>query len=138
VVHFIDAEWLRLLTMVVASLTTTVITALLTPPTSPAVRNRFYQRTRPFGWWPQSAAEAGDRPTAPMRALGRRLRLTLLSTISLFGMLVGIGKLLVHPPDANLLWPIALLIGAVALVPFWWKDLQAAPDRSRAPLDAPK
>jgi hypothetical protein len=52
-------------------------------------------------------------------------------------MLVGIGKLLVHPPGANLFWPTALLVGAVALVPFWWRDLQAAPDRSRVQEEAP-
>lgn len=137
VIEFIDAEWLRLLTMVIASLTATVITALVTPSTSPEVRNEFYQRVRPFGWWPKSAKEAGHQPAAPIRALGRRLRLTLLSTASLFGMLIGIGKLLVHPPDANLLWPSALLIGAVALVPFWWRDLQATPDRTRDTLDVP-
>ncbi|NBB73541.1 MAG: sodium transporter [Bacteroidetes bacterium] len=137
VINVVDAEWLRLLSMVVASLTATVITALVTPPTSPEARNRFYERVRPFGWWPRSAKEAGDAPMEPTRALGRRLRLTLLSTASLFGMLVGIGKLLVHPPGANLFWPTALLVGAVALVPFWWRDLQAAPDRSRVPEEAP-
>ena len=79
--------------MVIASLTATVITALVTPSTSPEVRNEFYQRVRPFGWWPKSAKEAGHQPAAPIRALGRRLRLTLLSTASLFGMLIGIGKL---------------------------------------------
>ena len=132
VIQTIDAEWLRLLTMVVASLTATVAAALVTPPTSPDVRNEFYRRTKPFGWWPESAKEAGERPMAPLRALGRRLRLTLLSTTSLFGMLIGIGKLLVHPPDAALWWPVVLLIGSIALVPFWWRDLQAVPDRTRA------
>jgi Na+/proline symporter len=135
VIHTIDVEWIRLLAMVVASLTATIMAALLTPPTSPEVRNAFYRKAKPFGWWPQSAKEAGEDPQAPFRALGRRLRLTLVSTASLFGMLIGIGKLLVHPPGAAMWWPLLLLIGSVALVPVWWRDLQAVPERSRAALD---
>jgi Na+/proline symporter len=135
VIQTIDAEWLRLLVMVLTSLTATVAAALVTPPTSPAVRHRFYRRIKPFGWWPESAKEAGERPMAPLRALGRRLRLTLLSTASLFGLLIGVGKLLVHPPGAALWWPALMIVGAIGLVPLWWRDLHAIPTRTRPTHD---
>jgi Na+/proline symporter len=124
VIAAVDAEWLRLLAMVAVSTTSAVATALLTRPTAPAVRQAFYEQVRPPGWWPRSARAAGEAPRAPAYALGRRLRLTLTCTASLLLMLVGLGKLLVHPPGGAWLAPLAAVGLALGLVPVWWRDLQ--------------
>ncbi len=119
-------EWLRLAIMALVTTAAAVGITFVTPRTDEQVLLSFYERVRPFGVWPTTARRAGDRPGAPLQALGRRLRAVLATALSLFLLLVGVGRLMIAPPGASVAWSWALVAAGVALVPVWWAELQAA------------
>ncbi len=99
-----------------------LLVTLLTPPESMDTLLRFYTRVRPPGFWGPVAWAAGEDPAAPARALLRSLLAVILSSATLFSLLVGGGILLVQAPEGKeLLLPLGLLAAGLALVPFWWK-----------------
>ena len=51
--------------------------------------------------------------------LKRRLELTVLTAISLFLILIGLVRLLIHLPWISLLWGWGALLAGIALVPLW-------------------
>jgi SSS family solute:Na+ symporter len=105
-------EWARLALMAATATSATVAAALWLPGTDTATLDRFYRRVRPVGWWPGTAARAGEPPRAPLRR-------GVAAAGSLFLGLLGGGLLLLTPPGAET-WPAWLaLIVAAALVPFW-------------------
>lgn len=124
-----QTEWLRLSIMTGVGTAAAIGGALLAPRTHDRVLVAFYQRVRPSGFWGRTARLAGDAPGAPRRALVRQLGATALTAASLFLLLIGIGRLLLQPPGAALLWSVTLAVLGLALVPFWWRALQQAPGR---------
>ncbi len=99
-----------------------LLVTFLTPPEKMETLKRFYQRVRPPGFWGPVAKACGEEGGAPGRALLRALLAVLLSSATLFSLLVGGGILLVQAPKGGeLLLPLGLLAGGIALVPFWWK-----------------
>lgn len=117
-----EQEWVRLSLMALASTTAAVVVTHFTPSTSDAVLKEFYIRVRPSGCWRRTASLAGINHNDPLKRLGRGLRTTLLTALSLFLALVGIGKILIPTPGQSSLLPYLSLIAAVALIPFWWRD----------------
>lgn len=115
-----EAEWKRLAIMALVTTAAAIGVTFVTPRTSDTTLLEFYRRVRPFGLWSCTAALAGDRPESPRAALALRLRAVLLTAASLFLALVGVGRLLVAPPDASPLWSVLLLLAGTALVPLWW------------------
>ncbi|MFP5378481.1 MAG: hypothetical protein ACLGHP_01735 [Vicinamibacteria bacterium] len=103
----------------------TVAAALVLPRTSPVVLDRFYARVRPPGWWPETAARAGEDPRAPRQRATRAVRLTLAAAASLFLALAGGVTLLLSPGASATGW--LSLVAALALTPLWW------PRRRREP-----
>ncbi len=133
-----DEEWIRLGIMALVTTTAAVGITFFTPKTNDHVMVSFYERVKPFGWWANTAALAGDRPNAPRQALWRRVRSILLTGGSLFLLLLGVGRLIVSPPDAWLTATWAFIIVGVGLIPFWWRDLTLPHleiDRSREAED---
>lgn len=131
-----EQEWIRLGTMALVTTTAAVAITFFTPKTNDHVLVTFYERVKPFGWWSTTAAMAGDRASAPLEALWRRVRSMLLTGLSLFLMLLGVGRLMVSPPDASLLLTWGFIVVGLAVVPFWWRDLtlpQLEIDRSQKP-----
>lgn len=120
------SEWLRLL--IVATVTTAAAVGItfVTPATDRAVLLAFYERVRPFGWWQETARAAGDRPQAPLRLLWRRLRSVAACAASLFLLLAGLGRLMLGPPNTSEAWTWGLIVGGLAFLPLWWRDLTAA------------
>jgi solute:Na+ symporter, SSS family len=116
-------EWRRLGIMALVTTLAAIAVTLVTPRTDPRVLHAFYRRVRPVGFWLETAAKAGDDPRAPIRALLGRLRAVGLTAASLFLALVGVGRLLIAPPDASAIWTWSLLLGGGALVPLWWRAL---------------
>jgi solute:Na+ symporter, SSS family len=118
-----ETEWVRLGIMALTTTTAAIAMTFFTPPTEDRTLLGFYQRVRPFGWWPRAARLRGDEPAAQLAALGRRLRAVGLTAASLFLLLAGVGRLLVAPPGASgeLTW-VAVIAG-VALVPLWWREV---------------
>jgi len=116
-----EQEWARLGIMALCSTAAAVGITFVTRDTEQATLNEFYRRVHPFGWWRKTATAAGDDPRRPIRRLWNHLLLTGLGSLSLFLVLVGVGRLLVHAPGDSMLWPVILLIAGFALVPTWWK-----------------
>jgi len=115
-------EWLRLSVMALVSTTAAISVTFFTPRTDKSVLIQFYTKVRPFGFWKQTAALAGDDPYAPTKRLARALRTTMLVSVSLFLMLVGVGKLLIRTPDETLAWPLIYIAVAAGILPLWWRD----------------
>jgi solute:Na+ symporter, SSS family len=113
------AEWTRLAVMAGTATAATVAAALLFPRTSPETLDRFYARVRPVGWWPTTAARAGESPAVPLARAATSFGMALACATSLFLALVGSGHLLLAPAGATT-WPSwVALAGAIALAPFW-------------------
>ncbi len=113
-------EWARLAVMAATATAATVAAALLLPQTSSTTLDRFYHRVQPVGWWPKTAARAGQSPIVPLRRGAAALGQALACSSSLFLALVGSGHLLLAPSGAAT-WPSwAALAAAAMLVPLWW------------------
>lgn len=113
-------EWEQLLVMAAASTVVTVGAALAGPQTEPAVLDRFYARVAPVGWWPDTAARAGEPSEAPRRRAIRQAGWAVACSASLFLLLYALGSWLLPAPGAPEWAPwIAAAIG-VGVVPIWW------------------
>jgi Na+/proline symporter len=117
----VDGETTRLLVMAVVGTGAGVAGALLGPPVAPADLARFWERTRPPGFWgPCGGAEAA----AARRRLARRTAASLGLAFSIFALLVGLGSwLLGSPPPRRLPWPGAWVGANLAVglgtLPLW-------------------
>ena len=134
-----EGEWLRLSIMALVTTAAAIGVTYVTPPTHRDVLLAFYERVQPFGFWRETAPLAGDRAEAPVEGLRRRLWAMLVTGLSLFLLLFGVGRLLISPPDANPLWTWVAILAGLALIPLWWRavlreeDLEV--DRSLRPED---
>jgi solute:Na+ symporter, SSS family len=133
-----ETEWLRLGIMALVTTVAALVVTLITPPTSDQVLLTFYERVQPFGWWGRTARLAGDRPRAPLAALGRRLTAVGVTALSLFLLLVGVGRLLIATPQMSPAWTWAFIVAGVALIPLWWRALvrEEIADRSAGAVPA--
>jgi SSS family solute:Na+ symporter len=133
-----EEEWIRLGTMALVMTAAAIGITYVTPPTRPEVLLSFYERVQPFGLWSRTAELAGDRPTAPLEALRRRLKALVLTAVSLFLLLLGVGRLMIPLPEVNHLWTWVFIIAGLALIPLWMRDLlqeDLEVDRSLRPED---
>ncbi|MEN8161599.1 MAG: sodium transporter, partial [Myxococcota bacterium] len=111
------SETARLLTVAVVGALSSVLASLATRPESEERLAAFYERVRPPGFW--------GRPEA-RRALRDRLLALAAAAGSLYGTLLGLGVWLVGAPAPFGSRPVFItlaLLGAAALVPFWWREL---------------
>lgn len=113
----IESEWKRLALMVVASLTTAIGVALLTPRTDPNVLRRFRQQVRPFGWWDSDAGGGSHRE------FWRRLRWTTLMSGSLLLILTGLARVVIPLPWVSVVWGWGAIVAGTLLAPMWWPAL---------------
>ena len=117
-----ETEWLRLGVMALATTVAAVAAVYIAPPSDPQVLLAFYRRVRPPGFWFRTARLAGESPWVPVRTMARRLVAVVVTAVSLFLLLVGIGQLLIGgtgtSPSAS--WAMAV-VGAM-LVPLWWRE----------------
>lgn len=91
-------EYLRLALMALISTTAAVGITFVTPPTDNARLEAFYRRVQPAGFWRHTALRVGDRPSAAYRRLAVGVGLTLATSLLLFGLLIGITRLLLPMP----------------------------------------
>lgn len=113
-------EWQRLLLMALISTLVVVGTALWAPATDEKVLDGFYQRVRPLGFWNQTAARNGDLPAEICKAFWSNLGATVMSAGTLFLLLYGIGKLMIHLPGESLWLPALATLASLLLIPLWW------------------
>jgi hypothetical protein len=119
----VDAEWLRLLLMSSISTLVVITTTLITKPTSDKVLLSFYQKVDPPGFWQNSAKKLGMAPGQPIKALKNGIYLTITTSISLYLLLVGFGKLILPNPTDSFIYAWIYIIFGFASVLLWWKKI---------------
>ncbi len=115
-------EWFRLLVMAVVSTAAAIGVTFITPATDIEILKRFYQKVKPLGFWRKTAAAVGDDPKSSVQELIKGAKSTIFTSLSLFLLLVGSGKLLIRLPDQSIVWPFVCLILGLSLIPLWWKS----------------
>jgi Na+(H+)/acetate symporter ActP len=125
-----DEEWVRLGTMSLVSTLAAVLVTFFTPPTKQEVLNKFYKSINPSGFWRKTAVALGIDGSDPLKKLLLRIKSVAITSVSLFAMLIGVGKLLLLLPGDSRIWPWIFIIISIALIPLWWKDvLQPADEK---------
>lgn len=118
-----DDEWIRLGIMALVTTSAAILVTFFTPATDDKTLQRFYKRVRPFGLWQRSSRAIGDASSAPLYALGERLGAVAVTAISLFALLVGVGRLLFPPPGSGPLFTWICIGLGLVLIPFWLRML---------------
>ncbi len=117
-----NVEWIRLATMALVSTVAAIGITFLTPPTDKQVLIEFYRRVRPLGFWRNTAKSMGQNPSNSLGLFWHEVRTTVFASLSLFLMLIGVGKLMIRPPGESSFFPWLLIIIALILPLFWWRD----------------
>lgn len=119
----VEAEWLRLLLMSSISTVVVITVTLLTRPTEKSVLREFYKRVDPPGFWQNTSADLQVETERPMDAFKDGVYLTVTTSLSVFLLLIGFGKLILPNPATSIAYSwiyIGLGVGSIAL---WWKKL---------------
>jgi len=114
-----EREWIRLGIMALTTTSAAILVTFITPATDDSTLKRFYRRVRPFGFWGHSAALNGVAASASIRALGTRLFAVAITAVSLFSLLVGVGRLMFPPPGGSSVISWACLALGLLLIPVW-------------------
>jgi Na+/proline symporter len=130
-----ETEWLRLLIMAGATTAAAIAVTFVTPPTDDRALLAFFRRVSPVGFWGRTARLAGSRGDRPRAELGRGLVSVLLTVLSLFLVLVGLGQLLFPPIGIPGLLSWVMLAAGIGLVPLWWRRMME-PDGAGDAADA--
>lgn len=131
ILYFVKEDWLQLLIMSVVTTASAILITFVTPATEEKVLDDFYRRVHPQGFWQKTAKRIGDDPFSPIHRFKERLLGVLITACSLFLCLIGSGRLLFWKnPDTSIWVSFALLGAGLALVPFWWKNVNAIYGRS--------
>ena len=119
-----DQQALRLLLAATAATTAALAAVWIKGPEDLQRLTAFYERVRPVGFWGPVARAAGDRHGP--RRLWRALGATVLCSLSVFCLLVGLGTWLVGSPaplwvPSRSGWIGALLAAGLLLLPLWYR-----------------
>ncbi len=118
-----DAEWIRLGTMAVVSTTAAIGVTFITPATPRQRLNDFYRKVRPVGLWTNTSERLQLDDDRPVRRLVVGLRTTAFAAVSVFAMLVGLGKIFVRPPEESILWAVGLVAVSLLMTPLWFREV---------------
>jgi SSS family solute:Na+ symporter len=119
----VEAEWLRLLLMSSLSTVVIVTVTLLTKPTEDSVLREFFKRVDPPGFWTRTAAGIGVDRAYPLRAFRKGAYMTVTTSISVYLLLVGFGKIILPSPGSSPLLGWILIILGLASISLWWRRL---------------
>ena len=78
------SEAYQLVIIASLSLVSGVAATYLTAATEESVLKKFYERTRPFGWWPRAREGMSEAALAPIRAENRRDLVSVLFALGFF------------------------------------------------------
>ena len=117
----VSDEWVRLFLMSAGSTLSVIIATLITPETEHSVLDQFFRKVNPPGFWGKTASKAGVNPRANVVALGDGLYTVLTTALTIFLLLIGIGKLLVPHPFGSPILPWLFILSGVASVKLWWR-----------------
>ncbi len=121
-IYYTDAEWIRLGTMALLSTVAAIGVTFVTPQTKPERLRDFYRRVRPMGMWRKTSRAVGFDGDRPVHRLLGGLRTTALAAVSVFAMLVGLGKFFVRPPEESVAIAFAFVGLSLFAMPFWWRQ----------------
>ncbi|HDQ00179.1 MAG TPA: sodium transporter [bacterium] len=119
----IEAEWLKLLLMSSISTFVVVTVTLLTPPTNQHKLLTFYKQVDPPGFWKKTAANLADPSRKPLQSLKKAAYMTLTTSLSVYLMLVGVGKLILPNPQSYIVYGWVYLVLGLASMVLWWKKM---------------
>jgi SSS family solute:Na+ symporter len=117
----VEAEWLRLLLMSSISTIIVITTTLMTRPTSDAVLLSFYKQVDPPGFWRNSAKKSGVDSNRSIESFKRGAYLTVTTSLSVYLLLVGFGKLIFPNPESPIAYAWIYIILGIASIALWWK-----------------
>ena len=117
----VDAEWLRLGIVAVCSLLGAVGITFFTAKTDPRVIKNFYYKVHPPGWWKSSGLSSNNN----IREFGRRLLYTIIMSVSMFLILIGLIRILIPLNWISPFWTWGTFIVGTALILLWWPSLKA-------------
>lgn len=131
----VKAEWIRLLLL--SSLSTVVIitVTLLTRPTDDSVLCEFFKRVDPPGFWARTAAKTGTDSRRALMAFKSGAYMTITTSISVYLLLVGFGKVILPSPGSSAFVGWALIVLGMASIFLWWKSLFSRSNRSYDELE---
>ncbi|KMP12382.1 hypothetical protein UR09_01215 [Candidatus Nitromaritima sp. SCGC AAA799-A02] len=117
-----------LLSIAGISLVVTLGAVLIKGPEEEGVLRKFYERVRPSGFWGPVARQFNEDESLPLNNFIRKIVQMFACAVSCFGLLTGIGTLIVNgtPPTwlpGSFFWPMLCLLLAAGSVPLWWKTL---------------
>lgn len=118
-----------LLSIAAISLMTTLGAVFIKGPEKKEVLNNFYNRVRPSGFWGPVAEECNKTQSSSSKSFFENIFHMVLCALTCFGLLVGIGTLLVGgtPPvwfPNSTLWSLFCITLALGVAPVWWKSLR--------------
>ena len=119
-------EAVRLLVMALVATSTGIAVSLLGKPEQKDRLMDFYSRARPCGFWKPIAVSLGEDGDEGVRRLRRGVMAMLLSALSMFCVLTGVGSWMSGSPAPTWFpwrsaWIAALVFVGVGLVPLWWR-----------------
>ena len=116
----VQAEWLRLASMAGISTVVILLVTLLTRPTDPKILTKFYKQVKPPGFWRKTAESVGQDAEKPVQSFREGVYLTVMTSLSVFLLLVGFGKLIFPNPSSNIAYSWIYLVLGFASIPLWW------------------
>jgi SSS family solute:Na+ symporter len=119
----IEAEWLRLLLMSSISTVIVVTVTLLTAPTEDRVLAEFYKRVEPPGFWKNTAKKLSLDANRPTGAFKKGAWMTITTSLSVYLLLVGFGKLVFPAPGGSRAYSLILIALGIASAGLWWRRL---------------
>jgi len=121
---YVEEEWARLASMAGASLIVVIVVTLLTRETDHDKLDSFYRQIKPQGFWSKTAARIGDISNAPLIKLRKSMWQVMITGISLYCLLIGLGKLMFRPSSESIWFTLLLIVAGAALIPVWINSLK--------------
>jgi SSS family solute:Na+ symporter len=117
----VEAEWQRLLFMSFISTVVVVTVTLITRPTTDKVLIDFYRRVDPPGFWKKTAEKMGREASRPIQYFKDAAYLTVTTSLSVYLLLVGFGKLILPNPCSSIMYSWIYIALGLMIVPLWWR-----------------
>ena len=123
--HYVEAEYLRLLLMAIGSTAAGVIVSLLTGPEDMETLKKFYAQAQPPGFW-GGVRKNMDTTDDAQKRFYRGVLATFCASLSFFSLLTGFGSIICGSPaptwfPIRWLWLTIVILVGILLVPVWWR-----------------
>lgn len=123
-----QGEWLRLLLMSSISTAVVIVVTLLTPPTDASLLAKFFERTRPPGFWKSTASRLGLDARLSTRSFKKGMYLAITTSLSVYMLLYGSARLLLPLPGQTRTVALVVTVLGLASVGLWLPRLRSKGD----------